>query len=137
MKNPILILILFLFLGSCKKEELEITYPYHCVADSFDCRKGKWANISTIVSIPDTLDFHTTTKYSNYNSDWITGERRGIIWQEYEFVGVSLVIKVDWNNNPVPNPIYTITTYNDSTGIWSFHNMGSTRDLIYEYKRIP
>tara|TARA_R110002050_G_scaffold300654_2_gene471240 strand:- start:41 stop:460 length:420 start_codon:yes stop_codon:yes gene_type:complete len=139
MKNRLLLISLgfLLLVGACKKEVPKVTYPYSCVADSFDCRKGKWANISKFVTIPDTLDFHTSSKYSNYYPDWITGERRGIIWQEYKFVGSSLVIQVDMNNNPTRNPMYTITTYNDTTGIWSFHNMGSTKDLVYEYKRIP
>ena len=130
-------MFLFFISSSCKKEEPEVTYPYHCVADSFDCRKGKWANTYPNKPSADTIEFHTSTKFSNYYYDDWTEERRGIIWQEYRFDGTALVTWSNPNGFPVSNPFHYITSYNEETEILSFHNMGSTNDLIYEYKRIP
>jgi hypothetical protein len=138
MKNIffIPIAITFLLIGSCVKEEPEITYPNHCVADDFECRKGKWANISSSSASPDTLEFHSATKFSNYNAHYITGIRQGIIYQDYKFNGAGLVYYVNFINEPVNSPVYKRTTYNEVTGILSVHGSGSQKDEVYDYERV-
>ena len=138
MKNIffIPIAITFLLIGSCVKEEPEITYPNHCVADDFECRKGKWANISPNKTSPDTLEFHSATKFSNYNANSYTGERQGILYQDYIFRGFGLEYYVDYANMPVKRPFYRRTTYDDIIGILSVYGVGNKQDTFDEYKRV-
>ena len=138
MKKQLILITagLMLLIGSCKKEEPEITYPNHCVADDFECRKGKWARIITASTWPDTLEFHSQTKFSNYNSNYFTGERQGIIYQDYKFKGTGFEYYVDYSNQPVKPPFYRATTYDMETGVLAVYGVGSDHSNFTEYTRI-
>ena len=138
MKNTILLLfvIALIFVGSCKKEEPVVTYPNHCVADDFECRKGKWARILSDTTWPDTLEFHSEVKFSNYNANYFTGERQGIIYQDYKFKGSGFEYYVDYANQPVNSPFYRFTTYDEVTEILAIYGTGKEQNEFTEYKRV-
>ena len=138
MKNTILLLfsLTLIFVGSCKKEEPVVTYPNHCVADDFECRKGKWANTALNKASVDTFEFHSSTKFSNYYTDDFTGEIQGIIYQDYKFRGSGFEYYVDYANQPVKVPFYRYTTYDKETGILAVYGVGKKQNTFQEYKKV-